>query len=101
MRPATILTALILVLAAAGAVAPIAFEEITTRAGIQLVTENGAATGKRQPEGLVAGVALLDFDGDGYLDIYFTNGAALPTLAEHAREHENRLYRDDQDPTSA
>ena len=33
---------------------------------------------------MVAGVGLLDYDGDGYLDIYFVNGAAIPSLKKES-----------------
>jgi hypothetical protein len=33
---------------------------------------------------MVAGVALLDYDGDGYLDIYLVNGAAIPSLVKES-----------------
>ena len=29
---------------------------------------------------MVAGVAIFDYDGDGYPDFYFVNGAGMPSL---------------------
>jgi hypothetical protein len=43
-------------------------------------------------ETMPGGVAVLDFDGDGRPDLFFTNGAALPTLAKLPAQA-NRLYR--------
>jgi hypothetical protein len=83
----------IAMLAAAAAVAPITFEDIADRAGVKFVTENGASPARRQPEGLVAGVAMLDYDGDGYLDLYFVNGGAMPSLQKDGPKFKNRLYR--------
>src|ERR1700744_5810653 len=79
-------------LATAAAVAPISFEDIAGRSGIQFVTENGAPSAKRQPESLVAGVAMLDYDGDGYLDLYFVNGGGMPSLQKDDPKFKNRLY---------
>ena len=39
------------------------------------------------------GVAVLDYDRDGLMDIYFTNGARSPSLRRTGPEHWNRLYR--------
>ena len=47
----------------------------------------------------LAGVALLDYDGDGYLDIYFVNGAGMPSLVKQGPQYKNRLYHNNHDLT--
>jgi enediyne biosynthesis protein E4 len=89
----------VLALAATTAVAPITFEEITAPSGIHFVTANGATASKHQPESLGAGVALFDYDGDGYLDIYFVNGAAMPSLSKDGPQFRNRLYHNNRNLT--
>ncbi|RPJ51914.1 MAG: CRTAC1 family protein [Acidobacteria bacterium] len=39
------------------------------------------------------GVAVLDYDNDGLMDLYFTNGAESPSLKKTGEKHWNRLYR--------
>ena len=56
---------------------PIRFEEIAQKAGVHFVTHNFPTPNKNQIETMVAGVALFDYDGDGYLDIYLVNGLSL------------------------
>jgi hypothetical protein len=48
----------------------IRFEEIAAKAGLHYVTANSPTPNKNQPETMVAGVALLDYDRDGYLDVW-------------------------------
>jgi hypothetical protein len=72
---------------------PITFEEIAGRAGVHFTTFSSSTPLRRRPETTPGGVALFDFDGDGYLDIYFVNGAELPSLAKLGPQHHNRLYR--------
>src|SRR5438270_5599335 len=71
---------------------PIRFEEFASRAGIHFVTNSCPTPGKNQPEGMVAGVAVFDYDGDGYPDIYFVNGAGMPSLTKDGPEYKNRLF---------
>ena len=52
-------------------------------AGVHFVTHNFPTPNKNQPETMVAGIALFDYDNDGYLDIYFVNGAAIPSLKKN------------------
>ncbi len=78
---------------------PITFDEIAKQAGVNFVLDNSATPNKNQPESVVGGVALLDYDGDGYLDIYFVNGAAIPSLKKDSPQFRNRLYRNNHDGT--
>ena len=57
----------------------IRFENIAAKAGVNFITRNSPTPNKNQIETMVAGVALLDYDGDGWLDIYLVNGAAIPS----------------------
>jgi hypothetical protein len=100
---ATTARALLVLLAAAlaaGAAAPlpfdpVVFDEVAAERGVRFVTHSGRTPRKHQPETMVAGVALFDYDGDGWLDLYVVNGAPLAGLAKTGPEHWNRLYRND------
>jgi hypothetical protein len=48
---------------------------------------------------MVAGVALLDYDNDGYLDVYLVNGAAIPSLKKDSPKYWNRLFHNNRDGT--
>jgi hypothetical protein len=48
---------------------------------------------------MLAGIALLDYDNDGYLDVYLVNGAAIPSLQKESARYWNRLYRNNHDGT--
>ena len=100
MRGATLAVLLtILVVAAAPALGPIVFEENAERAGIHFVADNCPTPNKNLPETMLAGVALFDYDNDGYLDIYFVNGAAIPSLKKESPKYWNRLYHNNHDGT--
>jgi len=77
----------------------IRFEEIAQKAGLNFVTRNCPTPNKNQPETMVAGVALFDYDNDGFLDIYCVNGAEIPSLEKTSPEYWNRLYRNNHDGT--
>jgi hypothetical protein len=83
----------------ADAPAPIRFENVAPKSGVDFVTRNSPTPNKNQIETMVAGVALLDYDGDGWLDIYLVNGAAIPSLQKDSPAFWNRLYRNNQDGT--
>ena len=42
---------------------------------------------------MAGGVAVIDFDNDGLPDLFFTNGAAQPSLQKSDKRYCNRLYR--------
>jgi enediyne biosynthesis protein E4 len=53
------------------------FVDATGRFGIHFKHEASPTSRKYLPETMGSGVALLDFDNDGRLDIFFTNGARI------------------------
>jgi len=78
---------------------PITFEEIAARSGINFAIDSSPTPNKNQIETMVAGVALIDYDGDGYPDIFFVNGAAIPSLKKEGPQYKNRLYHNNGDGT--
>jgi hypothetical protein len=48
---------------------------------------------------MTGGVAAFDYNNDGCMDIYFVNGAALPSLEKSGPSFRNRLYRNNCDMT--
>jgi enediyne biosynthesis protein E4 len=77
----------------AAAPPPVRFEEIASQAGLRFEMHN-AATGRfHQIELTTGGVGVLDYNNDGCTDIFFTNGAAIPSLRKAGPEFHNRLFR--------
>ena len=54
---------------------------------------------RHAPETMAGGVAVFDYDNDGNLDIFFTNGADINTLKKDSAKYWNRLYRNNGDGT--
>ena len=78
---------------------PIRFEEVAQHEGLHYVAANSNTENKNQPQTMLAGVALLDYDSDGYLDIYLVGGAALPSLVKDSPLYWNRLFHNNRDGT--
>ena len=83
----------VLLVAAADTTAPIVFEDIAARAGVQFTLANSATGRKHIIEPMLGGVAVLDYDGDGRQDLYFVNGARIPSLEKDDPAYWNRLYK--------
>jgi hypothetical protein len=67
--------------------------------GLDFVLRNDAQGHKYQVETLPGGLGVIDFDGDGWPDIFCVNGAALPSLTKTGPEFWNRLYKNNRDGT--
>jgi hypothetical protein len=83
----------------AAAPSPIRFEEVAAKSGLRFVLRNGASGQFHQIELTAGGVAVLDYNNDGCTDIFFTNGAAIPSLRKTGPEYYNRLFRNNCDMT--
>ena len=57
--------------------------------------ENSETLRRHAPETMAGGVALFDYNNDGYLDIFFVNGADIGSLKKTAPKYSNRLYQND------
>lgn len=73
----------------------IRFEDRQPGSGIDFVLDNGTTPDKPIIDGVLGGVAVLDFDNDGRLDVFFTNGARIPGLAKDDPRFWNRLFRNE------
>lgn len=51
------------------------FVDVTAKSGITFVHASGATPDKYMVETFGSGVAWIDFDNDGFVDLYFVNGA--------------------------
>ena len=75
----------------------ITFRDITQQAGIHFVHNNGAYGKKYLPETMGPGVAFIDYDNDGWQDIFIVNGTDWPG---HASKHSTpKLYHNNHDGT--
>ena len=87
-------------LLAAAAAPEVTFSEVAQSIGVGFRHENSATANKYLIETMGGGVAVLDVDNDGRLDLFFTNGARLEDPMPAGRQPDksdrrfwNRLYR--------
>jgi enediyne biosynthesis protein E4 len=79
--------------------AGISFENRQPQSGVDFVLNNGTTVDKPIIDSIPGGVALLDYDNDGFLDIFFANGARIPSLSKEVPGFYNRLYHNNHDGT--
>jgi hypothetical protein len=77
----------------------IQFENIIESSKIKFTLKNSASPQRYTFETMAGGVAVFDYDNDGLLDIFFTNGAAIPSLEKSDPSYSNRLFRNNGDGT--
>ena len=82
-----------LLLATSLARGEIRFQDLAAPAGLEFTLENAPTAAKHLPETMAGGVAAFDYDGDGLVDIFFTNGAAMPSLVKEGARYRNRLFK--------
>ncbi len=84
---------------AAASAAAIQFENAIAQSKIKFTLKNSVSPQRYTFETMTGGVALFDYNNDGLLDIFFTNGAAIPSLEKSDASYANRLFRNNGDGT--
>ena len=69
------------------------FTDIAPRSKIAYVSNNNYTGRKYFPQPMCGGIGILDFDNDGRMDIFFSNGAKLPELKKTDPSFYNCLLR--------
>jgi len=82
------------------------YVEAHDTAGLSFQFRNSPTPNKYLIETMGGGVAMLDYDSDGWLDVFFVNGAALQNRQPEGQspdksspEYWNRLFRNNRDGT--
>jgi enediyne biosynthesis protein E4 len=77
---------------------PVQFVNIASEAKVAFKHENGATPQKYMPETMAGGSLILDYNNDGWPDIFFVNGGSFVDKQKAAGAR-HRLYRNNKDGT--
>jgi hypothetical protein len=77
----------------------IVFENTIKASKIDFVLKNSVSPQRYSIETMTGGVAVFDYNNDGLLDIFFTNGAEIPSLKKSNSSFHNKLFRNNGDGT--
>ena len=81
-------------------VSPVTFVDVALEAGVTAPNVWGAVDHKRLIiEAKGSGIAFFDYDNDGWLDIYLTNGTRLNTEWPAGKAPTSHLYKNNRDGT--
>jgi enediyne biosynthesis protein E4 len=77
----------------------IVFENTIKASKIDFFLKNSVSPQRYSLETMTGGVAVFDYNNDGLLDIFFTNGAEIPSLKKSNPSFHNKLFRNNGDGT--
>jgi hypothetical protein len=63
--------------------------------GLEFAYQHSPSAEKHYVESVPGGLAVFDYNNDGRPDVFFTNGAATPSLEKTSDAFSNRLFRND------
>jgi hypothetical protein len=86
--------------AATPSTSPVQFVDVALEAGLNVPNVWGAADRKRYIiEAKGSGIAFFDYDNDGWLDIYLTNGTRLGEKWAEGKAPTSQLFKNNRDGT--
>jgi hypothetical protein len=80
---------------AAPVIPAVRFEDASAAAGLTFVLNHSPTAHKYLVETMAGGVSAFDYNNDGRMDLFFTNGAEVPSLTKTGPQFSNRLYRNE------
>ena len=76
---------------------PITFTDVAPQSGLHFVHDRGSTPEHRFPEMIGSGLAWLDYDNDGWMDLYVVQSGPLPPA--RSEKSRDRLFRNNHDGT--
>ncbi len=76
-----------------------AFRDDAAAAGLHFVYDNDQSPLCRLPETFAGGLGVLDYDGDGWLDVFVVQGGRFPPTPSNPLPNGDRLFRNRRDGT--
>ncbi len=86
-------------LAASAAPLVAQFSDVSPESGLQAELLSGTPKKPYILESMTGGVGFIDYDRDGWPDLYLVNGGTLETMPEGDPTNRDRLYRNNRDGT--
>ena len=76
------------------------FVETARQAGLNTIVVSGDSREKRfLLESVGGGLAVIDYDNDGWMDIYLVNGGTVEGIRSKTNKHRNVLYKNNRNGT--
>ncbi len=75
------------------------FENVSAKAGLTTKMTSGDPNKPFIPESMSGGAAFLDFDKDGWIDLYLVDGSSIEAEVKGNNTATNQLYRNNRDGT--